>query len=294
MIVDNDRPLRVYFQATFAPRVLLGKSPRTKFLYLNAIGNFQKYLGREPMLSDLNDDSVICLMSWMLERGRSPHTVNKVRSQLLSIANRAAKKRVIPDFLDIPPLDCPDVNPEAYTVAQLKTLFEACGFMPGKVGTVPAHLYWDAINRVFLDTGERTEAVLSLRREWYDPVTGWLRVPASVRKGKRKPMTYKLRERTRESLDKINWDDRELIFYFPLSICTFYHHYDRLLIIGGLPRGRKSKPQKMRRSHATHIEAAGGNATESLGHESRRTTRRSYLDKTIIDKPPESDKLPEV
>jgi hypothetical protein len=53
-----------------------------------------------------------------------------------------------------------------------------------------------------------------------------------------------------------------------------------------LPTDRSCKPQKMRRSHASHLKAAGGDATASLMHESDSTTRKSYLDPSITDSPP--------
>ena len=39
----------------------------------------------------------------------------------------------------------------------------------------------------------------------------------------------------------------------------------------------------MRRSFATHLEAAGGNATQALHHSARSLTERSYLDPVLID-----------
>ena len=38
----------------------------------------------------------------------------------------------------------------------------------------------------------------------------------------------------------------------------------------------------MRRSFASHLEAAGGNATDALQHSSRRVTKESYLDERIV------------
>jgi integrase len=61
---------------------------------------------------------------------------------------------------------------------------------------------------------------------------------------------------------------------------TFYRRYTMLLERAGLPTGRRWKPQCLRRTFATFLEAAGGDATEALDHSSRRVTKQSYLDPT--------------
>jgi integrase len=75
---------------------------------------------------------------------------------------------------------------------------------------------------------------------------------------------------------------RRLLFPWPYSPSTLYNHYSRLLRRAGLPDDRKSKPQRMRRSFASHLEAAGGNATAALKHSSRKVTERAYLDPRIV------------
>lgn len=51
----------------------------------------------------------------------------------------------------------------------------------------------------------------------------------------------------------------------------------------GLPDNRLYKFHAIRKSVASHYEAAGGNATELLGHTSRKITR-AYLDPRIVRK----------
>ena len=38
----------------------------------------------------------------------------------------------------------------------------------------------------------------------------------------------------------------------------------------------------MRRTFASHLEAAGGNATDALQHSSRAVTEKSYLDLRVV------------
>ena len=56
---------------------------------------------------------------------------------------------------------------------------------------------------------------------------------------------------------------------------TFYNHYKKLLELAGLPYvPHKSGLQKVRRTFASHNEAAGGNSTQALSHTSRRVTEK--------------------
>ena len=52
----------------------------------------------------------------------------------------------------------------------------------------------------------------------------------------------------------------------------------------GLPNSRLYKFHSIRKSVASYYEAAGGNATELLGHSSRRITK-AYIDPRICCKP---------
>jgi integrase len=56
------------------------------------------------------------------------------------------------------------------------------------------------------------------------------------------------------------------------------------LKLAGLPTDAKSKFQRIRRSHATHLHIAGGDATASLGHSSDSITRRHYLDVRLLSR----------
>lgn len=50
----------------------------------------------------------------------------------------------------------------------------------------------------------------------------------------------------------------------------------------------------LRKSHASYLEAAGGDATESLGHSNRRLTQTVYLDASICGDKQWADLLPDV
>ncbi len=288
-MTEIETPLLDYFETTFWPRRSLKNSPRTEKLYRLSIDRFAEFLRRPPTLADLNDNAVIAFLAWRKADVPSLHTVAKDRQCILTIARRAAEKRHIPEFLDVPAIDPPQVAPQAWTMAELDALFAACRNSVGMMGRALARDWWQAYHYVDLYTGERTEAMHLAEWSMLDLASGWLRLPASIRKGRKKPATYLLPQVVMGYVERLAGKTERFIFDMPYARPRtsgvpqmFYHLYGQLLERAGLPTGRKCKPQKMRISFASWLEKAGGNATEALNHENRRTTRRSYLDPRII------------
>lgn len=147
------------------------------------------------------------------------------------------------------------------------------------IGKVCAADWWVAFHVFVLTTGERTEATLACRWEWIND-DGRIVIPASVRKGRRKAMTYRLTPLTLHYLDRLRTNGDELIFARPWKcIETFYLHYTRLLKRAGLPTGRRWKPQMLRRTFGTYAKLAGND--NPLDHESLSTFRKHYNDPTL-------------
>ncbi len=111
--------------------------------------------------------------------------------------------------------------------------------------------------------------------------TGLVEGPAAARKGGRFDATYRLMPDTLAVLEPFRRPEG-LILYWDSCESRFYQLYRDLLIRAGLPSNRYCKPQRLRRSHASWLQAAGGDATASLGHQSPAVTRRAYLDASII------------
>lgn len=287
------RTIVKFFDTVYAPRKLLGKSQRTIYLYRLVFDRFADFLGRQPLLDDLTDATVCEFLRWRQSKGRSEHTVDKERDKVVAIANYAARKRHIPEFLDIPPLAPAIVSPQCWRIEQLQQLLKAARETPGKIGNTPAGIFWHAIITFAMYSGERTEATLSARWEWLTP-DGWLRIPASVRKGRKKPANYKLPRVVLDEFEKLRpfTEATGTIFFIQQKGCwqngPFYRHYDKLLKRAGLPTGRRWKLQCIRRTFATLLEANGGDATRALQHSSRKVTEESYIDETLIERKPPS------
>jgi integrase len=281
------------FMEQYVPENVKITSQRTVKLYGQCFRIFSEYLGHTATIADLTDANVGRFMRWVVDvRGNKAITASYYGKRLKAIWNWAAKKRMVAQFPTIANLPVPESIPSSWTREELAKLMAACHRQKGKFGRIPVSQFWVAFHLVLWNTGERYGAMRALRWEWLDLRRGFLSVPAEFRKGGLKAMVYQLKPETIEALRAIRSPHREIVFDMPSKGTGFYHWYEKLIRSAGLKYvPHKSGPQKMRRSFASFIEAAGGNATKALRHSDRRTTEKSYLDPTICDGEPENKKL---
>jgi integrase len=288
MGTSSDGPLLLadLFERMYRPRKLLGRSRSNVEQYHIQFRHFERFLGHAPTVADLTDDTLAAAMQWLFDgvdrryKPRAAETVNKWRAHIVALWNFAAKIGKVERWPTIGDIPVPESVPLAWTAEELTAIIQACQAVPGWLGPIKASDWWVALHRWLLCGGERTSASLSLRWDWINMTRGIACVPGSVRKT-RTALTYSLSPECVEALEKIRRPTRELVFPWPLCLCTFYHHYKKILRSAGLPE-HKAGPQKMRRSFASHLEAAGGSATAALHHSSRGVTKKHYLDSRII------------
>jgi integrase len=300
---DIEGSLEQIFKCDYLPERTSISSPQTIKQYARCLRLFSMYLGETATPIHLTDKIVGKFLRWLVEvEGVKPVTGNGYVKQVKALWTWLAKKRVVERFPTIEKLKQPDPMPDAWTREELQKLIAACRQSPGRIGRIAAAGFWTAFHYVLWDTGERTGAMLSLCWDWYDPRKRCLSVPGEFRKGRQKSMVYSLKQTTAALLTAIRQPRRELIFELydgqegppPDSRRGhyFYKPYRRLVESAGLPYvSHKSGPQKMRRTFASHIEAAGGNATRALKHRDRRVTEDSYLDPKVTEVESENQKL---
>lgn len=265
------------------PRI---RDPRTISHYRSTMGMFSRFLERRATLDDLDEESVVLFMAWIVKNGNSPVSANHRRKNLVAMWGWLARRKIIDRWPSVPKLPEPQRVPRAWTRDQLERLVDACRRTTGSInGYAPASDYWLAWHGVAWDTGARTGEMLALCWRWLDHENGILHVPAEARKGKRKDAIYRLMPDTLEIVLRLNLG-HERIFYGIGHSSAFWKRYERLLLLAGLPTDRSSKPQKMRRTHATWLKISGGDPTASLGHSSDAVTRASYLDPSICSPAP--------
>ena len=264
----------------YAARRLRGKSENTIRLYGHTIRAFGRFLKREPTVSDLTTEAIEDHMWAIIKRGGSPASANKDRSQLICLWKFAAEKRIVDTFPDVQAMKEPDRVPMGWLPEELAALLKAAGSECEPVGSIPGRIYWVAVLRIVLDTGERIGAVRALDRH---ALQGrYLLVPASARKGKTRDRLYALQDETVEAIKRLleRHDDAEL-FPWPFGENYIYRRFDAILRRAGLPTDRRSKFHRIRRTVASAVARAGGDPTAALDHASPKTTKK-YLDPRIV------------
>lgn len=259
----------------------------TMRLHEGGIVQFGKSVGRLAVAADFTDAALAQHASRRLAQGRSKATVNAEFCKLLALWRFAAKQRYVEKWPTVKPPRMPERVALAWTQAELARVFAAMQ-LAGPVGSVPGYRWWTALLSCLWDSGERITAMLALEWSGVDLEGLTLLLPAEVRKGQTCDRIYRIAPDTAERLALLPRDRKP--FHWPYCAGTLWGRYKRLLEAAGLPCDRRSKFHRIRRSTASHYEAAGGNATELLGHSSRKVTR-AYLDSRICGPPSAVDLL---
>jgi integrase len=289
----STRTLRDLFENEYRPLRLVGRSVRTLQLFRYTIKAFGLYLGREPTLGDLQDIVLSNYLQHMIDGKRARASVNKERRQLLALWNFAARRRYVTQFPEVRPVPEPERIPKAWSVEDLQKIAIACGmvgeFIRPDYGGIPTGLWWTALHAVLWDSGERITAILRLK--WTDLAGEWLTIHAEYRKGSSRSMQVKLRPESVQMLHAMRRGHEE-IFFWPYRQGNYvYVIYKKILKAAGVEHDRYSKFHRMRRSVASHLTAAGANATAALGHANAATTAR-YIDPRIAKPVQVSEVLP--
>lgn len=269
---------QVYFPKKFKVR-----SPKTREQYRFAVNGFEQFLGRRATLADLNEDSLVGFIHWLLEvRGVAEVTANDHRSgRLKTLWDWLARRGHVSTFHTIEKIPEPELQPLAWSQEELRRLFAAAQSMPGMVDPFRAAVYWPALLAWYWNSAERYGATFAMQQEHIDWDQGIASLPASIRKGSRKAATYRLWQSTIELMLPLKRPSGA-VFPWPFSKASYFLHWNKLLKMAGLPTGRHRKSQSMRVSHATHLTVAGADASKALKHSDPATTRKSYIDQRFI------------
>lgn len=269
--------LSEFYATEYRPRRLFGKSENTDRLYQLSIRSFERTLGKSATLVDLTDENLRRHMERVVSNGRSRATANKDRAQLVAIWRLAFSLKMSETMPTVQAFGEPNRVPVAWLNSDLESLFGAIEKQEGEYAGVPRNLWWRALVRLALDTGERIGAIRKAQWCWLSGE--WLLVPAESRKGSRSDRSYKLSAETLELLSKMQAARRsgKHIFHFPFCESYLWTQYKKILIAAGLPHGRRDKFHKLRRTTGSVAYAAGLDPQDVLDHQYRRTTQR-YLD----------------
>lgn len=287
--------LRDWIFERYLPRNLKVRNKSTHRNYGFAVAAFERFLGRPAELSDLNDDTFAELLNWLqMTEGLAATTVNGYAEKLKAFWNWAARKRYVEQFPTVGNLPEPERAPVAWREDELAKIFRRCQLQRGYVGDVPAWRYWPTLNAWLWCTAARIGETLAMRVEHLRLDEGVAVLPAAIRKGGVKSATYRLWPDLVEMLRAMlppNTKPRECVFEWDQHFDhgTLYNRFAAILRACKLPHDRYRKFQAMRVSHASWKAALKGDATRALGHSSPETTRRHYIDFTLM--PPDPNPL---
>jgi integrase len=250
----------------------------TERLFKLAVRQFSLTLLRHAEVEDLTEERMAQHVVRRQLKGTAAGTIAGEQRKLYALWRFACKQNYLKVWPTSHPVRVPARIPRAWTAEELRKLF-ACTKYAADVGSVDGPLWWGSLFSCLWDTGERIAAMMSLRWDGVDLDGLTVFLPAEVRKGGQVDRLYPIAEETARLLRRLPREYRP--FFWPYDNATLYNRLKGMLLKGGLPADRRSKFHRIRRSTASHYEAAGGNATELLGHTSRNVTR-GYLDPRIV------------
>jgi integrase len=273
-VEDLQTLLESYFDLN--PKI---RTDKTVKQYRIAFKNFAAAIGKAPELEDLTDDNISRLIKYLSSRELAAKTINERRGRIHAFWNFLARRGILRHWPMTPRIPEPVRTPIAWLQPEIDQLFQTVDRLEGRVGIYERRRWWKALLLMGWDTGERIGALLDLK---WDHLSGeWIHIPAEIRKGKRRDSAHRLAQDTLTALRAIKQPERPLIFPWPFDPLYIYSRYGEILKEAGLPHDYRCKFHRLRRSVASHFEAAGGNAMKLLGHGDRRTTE-GYLDPRIV------------
>lgn len=244
---------------------------------------FDRFLQREGTIADLNDDTVSKFCTWRKNKGAAPATVNRDLMSILALWRWCHRMGMVSDWPTVKKYPEPIRTPIAWTEDQFNTLLKAAALAQGDMrgGQIRFCDFWTALLLMAFDTGERIGALLSVEWQDVDLDQRFVRFRAETRKGRRRDHLLEFSAETAAAIEKIRPRLKKgTVFPWPYSINYIWLCYGELLQSAGLPSDRSRKFHCVRKTTASYVEAAGGDATKTLGHASRATTER-YIDQRI-------------
>lgn len=281
--------LATLYREHYEPLALRSRRPNTKRLYRTTLKFFDEFLGRSATTADLNDATVSAFAAHRLDDGLAKRSVNKDLFNLLAVWRWLHKKGHVKTWPDVE-LESPPIRvPVALSREELASVIQAIQAEQADVGDIPGPRFWLALFFLIWNTGERIGAVMALEWDHVDLKNGWVRFIAEDRKGAREDNALPIADYTIEALKTIRRREG-LVFPWPYAPTYIYHRLAKIMQRAGLPDTREYKFHVFRKSVASHYEAAGGNATELLGHSSRKITM-AYIDPRLVRRPSAADLL---
>lgn len=273
--------LQAFFDDVYRPLRLRGRSPATVRLYGCTLRAFGRWLGRTPEVADLDE---LVLARYLEHRATSvsAYSAEKERTQLVALARMAWERRLLERLPTVPPAPLPDRVPTAWTVDDMAKLVVAAEVHPGQRDGVELCRLFPALLCVLWESGERIGAVMdTVAADYQRP---FVVVRAAHRKGARRDRCYRLTDATCDRVERVARGADQRLFPWPYTPTYLWSHMRAIVKRAGLGDARRLRFHQVRRTAATHLAAAGGDAVRFLDHSNPSTTRRWYLDPRLAER----------
>lgn len=251
------------------------RSQRTVNAYRSVFGHFGRHLERAPTVDDLTDETVGL---WFRARATEvgPNTLNSEAATLLAIWKWCARKGHAP-YPDIVPPQRVRRRPQSLTHEDVFKLFEAAYVTKRSVRGVPGKVLWPAVLGLFVETAERTGAVLAIEWDRIDLDKGWIYYPAETRKNGVDDLVHPISPVMRRDLAKL----RECCPNRPFDVIRHTRFYEPWHVFCAEAKmAERVVPKTIRKTVASHLPTLE-EARRKLGHRSSTTTSTYYRDETI-------------
>lgn len=264
------------------------RSQSTVKQYRRAVEWLGAAIGQAPKVADLTDDNVTRTLVWLTKHRRqsatTANTTHKCLCSLWRFAHGRGYVRVTPLVSPLPEVTEP---PDSWSDEEMTKLLTVAAGYPYRLSGVPGGTWWRALLALELATLERAGALLSARWDWIDWRHSALRVPASFRKGGRRGEVYSLPAWCVDALRDLRdaYGEPLPATVFDCKPATYFKRWDRLLEAADLPRGRRNKTHKIRRTMATLAVLARRDPQRVLRQQTPGMAWKHYVDSSRTTEP---------
>jgi integrase len=258
--------------------VIRALKPTALYQFRLSLTRFGEYLGHEPTLADLDP---IRVQAWLGHRKTkvSAATARKDRTHLVALWGHAAKRRLVEQFPTLPPLRAPQRIPRAYRVQDVSALLRMALCLSGSESGLPADWYWASLIRLCWETAERVGAVMQIRWDDVDLSERWVIFRGEHRKGGTRDIRRDISPELAEWMRHLQRRPGDLVFPWDREKTSLWYELRKLAAMAGVVnRGFHG----LRKSAASYVAAAGGDATQLLDHSNPKLAKDHYLDESIV------------
>jgi integrase len=276
----DSRSLLEIFENDYAP--LRRLSPKTLAVYRVTFRHFDQWLSaidgrpRGPARpADLSDLAVSRFVA-AREAATCIGTAKRDRVQLCAIWRYCARKGIVAQWPELPPMRVPERVPRATKAEELDQLLDYCRWISGTIDGVPASAWWGSLIPALFQCGTRIGETLAVRWQDVDLEGRTILFRAETRKGKTRDI---LRDITPELAAMLAARKRPsgLVWRWDRVYTHLWSHFQRHCATAGITyRGFHA----IRKAACSYTKAAGGDPTKLADHSDAATTE-VYLDPTI-------------